>query len=490
LDTAGKTEVLVVLDDTDAKALARQMREALGVRNDNSQIRAEKVRLYRQKKRDALLSLNPQDGAVLKDYDNFPILHMRINARAMAQLLSTTDVSYIAEDRQVIPYLAQSLPLTGVPQAQALGATGSSTSVAVLDTGVNYALSAFGSCSAPGVPSTCKVPVSQCFAAGGCLGNTSHGTNVSGIVVGVAPDTKILDLRVFRTDGFAYYSDILNALNWVMANRQAYNIVSVNMSLGGGRFTAPCPSDGLAAAIANLKTAGIATAAAAGNDAYTDAIGAPACIPDAISVGAVYDSNVGGVSYSACSDVTTAADKVTCFSDSASFLTLLAPGAPITAAGITMYGTSQATPHVAGSVSLLKDANSSLTVNELVAALVNTGTPVTDTRNNITKPRIDLYDAVSEALCLIYQVRLDLSPPAYYTTIQDAYAAAPSGAVIQVQAIDFIGDFVFNRTVPVTLRGGYNCEYSVNAATTTLEGSLTVGGGGLAVEKLTVQFGQ
>ena len=55
-----------------------------------------------------------------------------------------------------------------------------------------------------------------------------------------------------------------------------------------------------------------------------------------------------------CSDPTTAADKVACFSNGGSLVTLLAPGAMITAGGYTMGGTSQATPHVAGAIALLR----------------------------------------------------------------------------------------------------------------------------------------
>ncbi len=96
---------------------------------------------------------------------------------------------------------------------------GAGTSVAVLDTGVDYTLAAFGTCTAPGAPAgTCKVAYAQDFAPDDSILDDvdGHGTNVSGIVVGVAPDTKILGLDVFSTDGSAYYSDILSALDWVI----------------------------------------------------------------------------------------------------------------------------------------------------------------------------------------------------------------------------------------------------------------------------------
>jgi hypothetical protein len=112
-------------------------------------------------------------------------------------------------------------------------------------------------------------------------------------------------------------------------------------------------------------------------------------------VGAVYDANVGAFSYPAvCSDATTAADKVVCFSNSASFLSLLAPGALITAAGATYAGTSQAAPHVSGAVGLLRSAYPSESVDATVTRLTSRGVNITDPRNSLVKPRIDVLAAL------------------------------------------------------------------------------------------------
>ncbi|MFO0006780.1 MAG: S8 family serine peptidase, partial [bacterium] len=110
---------------------------------------------------------------------------------------------------------------------------------------------------------------------------------------------------------------------------------------------------------------------------------APACSPSAVSVGAVYDSNMGAIGWSGCSDSSTAADKVTCFSNSTSFLDLLAPGALITAGGHTMGGTSQASPHVAGAMALVAAAFPDATPDEIEARLKSTGVNVTDSRNSV-----------------------------------------------------------------------------------------------------------
>src|SRR6185312_12038479 len=110
-----------------------------------------------------------------------------------------------------------------------------------------------------------------------------------------------------------------------------------------------------------------------------------------------YDANVGGLAYSLCSDATTAADQVTCFSNSASFLSMLAPGAPITAGGYTMTGTSQAAPHVAGAIAVARAAFPGEPVSATVSRLTTTGPTVTDPRNGVSLHRLDLNAALGGA---------------------------------------------------------------------------------------------
>jgi subtilisin family serine protease len=149
--------------------------------------------------------------------------------------------------------------------------------------------------------------------------------------------------------------------------------------------------------VANAHGAGIAVVAAAGNNGYTNGISSPACTPGAVSVGAVYSANFGGIGWGACTDNTTAADQVTCFSNSASFLTLLAPGALITAGGLTYGGTSQATPFITGAAAVLRAAFPTETTDQAVARMTGHGKSVIDARNAISKPRLDLYAAAGLA---------------------------------------------------------------------------------------------
>ena len=334
------------------------------------------------------------DGVMIDDvWDELPIIPVRApSLDGLAPLLEDPRVLSVSEVRQFATTDAESFPLIGQPTAQAAGKLGTGTAVAVLDTGVEWAAVPFA-CTAPGT-AACKVAVARDFAPeDGARDANGHGSNVAGIVVGVAPGARILALDVFD-GGSASSTTILAAYNWVLQNRAAYNVAAINLSLGGGRATATCGTDALAVAFQTGRNAGVVTTVASGNDGYTDSTSWPACAPAAVSVGAVYDANVGGLAYSKCSDPVTAADRVTCFSNSAGFVTVLAPGALIDAAGYRMAGTSQAAPHVAGAAAVLHGAFPAETASQLVTRLVSTGRAVIDQRTGRTTPRIDLARAV------------------------------------------------------------------------------------------------
>lgn len=331
-----------------------------------------------------------------REYQHLSVLALELTDRDTLEALAELPrVKRVHSNRKYEATLAESLPLIGQGAAATAGRTGAGATVAVLDTGLDYRRAAFGSCTAAGTPASCRVPFVRDFAVeDGSVDDNGHGTNVAGIVLGVAPGARVIGLDVFSGAG-AYSSDILAAIDWCVQNRTRYNIVALNMSLGGGGSTVPCTSDVFAAGITTAKRAGISSAVASGNNGYTNAISSPACAPDAVSVGAVYDSAMGAIGWSPCFDSTTAADQVTCFSNSASFLKVLAPGSVITAAGITMSGTSQAAPHVAGALAVVAAAYPLDTPDQRLQRLTSTGSPITDRRNGVTRPRIDVGRAAT-----------------------------------------------------------------------------------------------
>ncbi len=389
-------ELIVLFDDRLIDREASVKRKQAGVRYDNQSILAFKVVRYNDLKQRILSTLPPGEFKIEHDFSHLPMAFVKFKTiKSLRQLLSHTDVKAVYSNRKMYPHLTESLALINQPSVSSFA--GSGTAVAVLDTGVDYTRAAFGACTAPGIPAGCKVVVEQDIATNdGVLDDSGHGTNVAGIVVGVAPQTRIIALDIFAGSSSSVVW-VTEGINWAIANQSAYNITAINLSLGDGvKYTTPCSniySNPFLAPIANAKLAGIIMVVSSGNDGFIDGINAPACTPDAVSVGAVYDANVGSRKWSGCTDNATAPDLIACFSNSAYYLTVLAPGAVITAAGYTMAGTSQAAPHIAGAIAVLRSAFPGETQQQIVSRITSNGFLVTDQRNNITKPRLDLLAA-------------------------------------------------------------------------------------------------
>lgn len=401
----GEAQSLIVLFDDQAVAgEATAMRAKLHAKTDTAQIQALKAARYAALKQHILAALPAGQHQMLRDYSHLPMAFMRFkSALALHTLLQRKDVVAVYRDEIKRAVLTESLPLIGQTGASAAGDQGSGSTVLVIDTGVDYTKPAFGSCTAPGVPASCHVSLYLNIAdSSTALDSFGHGSVVSAITLGVAPQSDIAMINVFGVNPTTSDSLILSAINFGIANQAALNIVAINMSLGdSSSHGTPC-SDGVTnpyvTPIASAKNAGIVVSIASGNNAYSNGISSPACTPNAVSVGAVYDANVGARSFGAlCSDAGTAADKVTCYSNSVSYLTMLAPGSIVSTAVGGGDGTSFAAPMVAGAAAVLRAAFYAETADETILRLTSTGIPVTDVRNSITTPRLNLLAAARPA---------------------------------------------------------------------------------------------
>ncbi len=334
-----------------------------------------------------------------------PFAALEVGPQALLTLVESDDVTGIEEDEVSRPGLAESVPLIAADTAVAAGHDGDSWAVAVLDTGVEGDHPFFGE----------RLVDEACFSLGGdcpngettqygpgagvpCTFGCSHGTYVAGAVLGhdaseplsgVAPAASLISIQVYsRVDDEpgAYTSDLVAALEHVYDLRSFYSIAAVNMSLGGSAYTDQQQCDAAnavrKAAIDLLRSVGIATIVSSGNESHSDKIAAPACISSAISVGAASKS-----------------DAVASFSNSASFLSLLAPGVLIRSSmpgdgyGL-MSGTSISAPHVAGAWASVLSASPSSSVDAVLFALQSAGTPILDTRNQVTTPRINVMATI------------------------------------------------------------------------------------------------
>jgi subtilisin family serine protease len=247
-----------------------------------------------------------------------------------------------------------------------------------------------------------------CSGMSGC----QHGTHVAGIAAGyqsasfagVARGAQIIAIQVFsRFSGstcgggncvLSYTSDQIRALDYVRTIRGTYNIASVNMSLGGGvhqtQTSCDLANQSTKAAIDALRAAGTATVIASGNDGYINAMSEPGCISSAISVGNTTDT-----------------DSIYVPSNIAPFLTMMAPGTSVQSSILggaygSLTGTSMSTPHVAGALAVLRQANPGASVADMIAALRNGGRMLSlslrgssGTTYNYNMPRLDVAGALN-----------------------------------------------------------------------------------------------
>ena len=193
-----------------------------------------------------------------------------------------------------------------------------------------------------------------------------------------------------------------------MANAEAFNIASVNMSLGGGNFQTPQSQDPYSDELATLASLNVIVTASAGNnyfrladannnqqidfgEQFTTGVAYPAADPNTIAVGAVFDADVGPYQDGTGATAnTTGADRIAPFSQRHPVLTdIFAPGPFTTVAnavgGISQVfgGTSAAAPHIAGMAVLSQqlaqqELSRLLTPTEFRQMLQNTGTPIFD----------------------------------------------------------------------------------------------------------------
>lgn len=362
---------------------------------------------------DAVLArLSPGDFVVSRRFASFGVLSGRVSGRGLLALIADANVLAVELDGGGRGHLAQAVPLVELDAVQASGFTGSGIQVAVLDSGFDP--------SHPDVADAVLAEACFCSGGGGCcpgggsseLGPGSaeddhgHGTNVTGVLTsdgdvaptGGAPDVEIVAVKVLdSSNAFCCASDVLAGLDWILQERPEVDVV--NLSLGTfAIYEGECDENGQAlawaAAVDALRANGVLAVASSGNDGSATQMSAPACVGAAISVAAVWDQDVGSQTVLGCTDSSTGADQVTCFSNTNASTDLAAPGAPTTSAGLgggtsTFYGTSQAAPLVASCAATLLEASPGLSPDDLEGLLEATGVTVTDAKQGVELPRID-----------------------------------------------------------------------------------------------------
>lgn len=238
--------------------------------------------------------------------------------------------------------------------------------------------------------------------------DNGHGTHVAGIIAGtgqgnpaykgVAPGAALVGVKVLDYAGTGTASGVISGINWMIANKSAYNIRVGNMSLGAEGSSDG--TDSVSLAVNNAVAAGIVMCVSAGNSGpsrYT--IGSPAAAAQAITVGAVYDPGELGWTIAPFSSRGPTADDRTKPDVCIPGVAIMSCKAGTSSGYVAMSGTSMACAFMSGVVALLLDANDTLTPAQVKAILASNvkdfGPPGQDNDYGygILKP----YDAVRQA---------------------------------------------------------------------------------------------
>jgi len=244
-----------------------------------------------------------------------------------------------------------------VARAQTV-ARGGGTLIAVIDSGVDQ--------SHPDLQGS----IVEAFSAVSGNGSDPHGTEISGIISahgivrGVAPEAKLLDVRVFAGErgrqSTATTFNLVRGIDWALSKRARV----LNMSFAG-------PSDALLEeSIKRAAAKGAITVAAAGNGGPQAAPAYPAAYPGVIAVTAI--------------DVD---DRLYSQANRGSYISVAAPGVDVLApssnhAHQIVSGTSYAAAHVSAVVALMIERYPTIDVDgarlALTAAAVDLGPPGPD----------------------------------------------------------------------------------------------------------------
>lgn len=285
--------------------------------------------------------------------------------------------------------------------------TGIGQSICIIDTGIDYTHPDLGGCFGNNTEN------SSCKVLGGwntVEDNTNltdlngHGTHVSGIasangnLKGVAPNSKIIFIKAFNDSSRSFStSNIIEAIDWCVANSSKFNISVISMSLGVNCtadpeycYTGYCNNEPENISISAAFAKNISVVISSGNTYLSDAVSSPACIESATAVTSTNKAD------------TNISDFANTWNNS-NLLILASPGENVNSTYFgntyrSLSGTSMSAPEVAGAIAILnqftKLKEKNYTPLEIKETLNETGKQIYDSYANRNFSRIDVYAAL------------------------------------------------------------------------------------------------
>ena len=225
----------------------------------------------------------------------------------LRQLEARPEIFRVHHDRPTVAHDFRTSITSGARAVQqGLGFTGAGIGVAVIDSGIagwHNDLSSRTPVMYPYGDQRIAAFVDFVNGRTAPYDDEGHGTHVAGIIAGnghdslgrhagVAPDATLVALKVLDADGRGTISDAIAALDWVLTNRQQYNIRVVNLSVGAA-VRESYWTDPFTVAAKRVADAGVVVVTAAGNlgknasgEALYGGVTAPGNAPWVLTVGA------------------------------------------------------------------------------------------------------------------------------------------------------------------------------------------------------------
>ncbi len=313
--------------------------------------------------------------------------------RSLQGLSQANKVQFIWEDEFLSTTLDVSAPQISAPDAWNLGYNGSGINVALIDTGVNSSLPAFGD----------RIVLEKDFTTDGFTHDIcDHGTHTASVLVsqnstyrGIAHGANMFNAKAGTVVppssqcGFST-SKIIEAIDWSVVNGAHVIAIIAGSPIGNCSFST----------IANYinETSpkdDIAIMLPAGNGGPSNgSIWTPGCSENGITVGAVDDNNVIA-SFSSRGPVI---EEITRMKPD-----VVAPGVGIISAHQTggfdsKDGTSLSTPHAAGIAVLLLQANPGLSFKQVKDVIKNSSKDLGYAENIQGKGLVNATAAIDLAL--------------------------------------------------------------------------------------------
>ncbi|MFN8022202.1 MAG: S8 family serine peptidase [Acidimicrobiales bacterium] len=308
--------------------------------------------------------------------------------------------------------LGQVARTIGADVVRAGGIAGRGVDVAVIDTGI----SPVAGLDAPGkIVNGPDLSFDNGDARLRWLDGNGHGTHMAAIIAGndaahgfsgIAPDARLVNVKVGANTGAVDVSQVIAALDWIVEHRtqNGLNIRVVNLSFGTNGVQ-PTLVDPLARAVERAWFAGIVVVVASGNDGRAlTGLATPATDPYVITVGPAEQVNGTWQVPSFASNGNGLRDPDV-VAPGRSIQSLRVPGGrvdteyPSARVGDRLFlgsGSSQAAAVVSGAVALMLQQSPKLTPDQVKELLRSTADPLpTDSARRQGKGMVDLDEAVA-----------------------------------------------------------------------------------------------